>query len=121
LLARGADATAPCNRRFRRAALDRANSPTHERAVEANALLAKYPEIAEILRSRSFSYPIHTKQEFIAQMARNSATVEFRGVAYDARFGAGLMPAFFFPIMSEYDLVTKVAELLISRGLVSLD
>jgi hypothetical protein len=109
------------NRRFGRIVLDLSNSPIHERPVEANALLAKYPEIAEILRSRSFCYPIHTQQEFIAQMARNSVMVEFRGVAYDARFGAGLMPALFFPIMSEYDLVSKVGELLISRGLVALD
>jgi len=85
--------------------------------VKENDLLEKYPEIAELLHSRSFSYPITTKSDFIEQMVQSSDTVVFRGVSYDARFGAGLLPDFFFPLASEEDLVTKVAELLISRGL----
>jgi len=88
--------------------------------VKENDLLERYPEIAELLRGRSLSYPIETKAAFIEQMAASSDQVVFRGRSYDARFGAGLIPDFFFPLASEEDLVTKVAELLISRGLLPL-
>ncbi|TMQ14056.1 MAG: hypothetical protein E6J91_16535 [Deltaproteobacteria bacterium] len=91
-----------------------------ENHVKANDLLDRYPDIAELLRRQSFSYPINTKADFIEQMVAVSDTVVFRGVPYDTRFGAGLLPDFFFPLASEEDLVTKVAELLISRGLVPL-
>jgi hypothetical protein len=91
-----------------------------EMRVETNDILKRYPEIAELLHSRSLTYPIDSKAVFIEQMAAGSETVMFRSQTYDVRFGAGLLPDFFFPLASEEDLVTKVAELLISRGLVSL-
>lgn len=88
--------------------------------MRANDLLERYPELAELLRNRSFSYPVRTKADFIEQMVASSDTVVFRGVSYDARMGAGLVPDFFFPLASEEDLLTKIVELLVSRGLVPL-
>ncbi len=88
--------------------------------MTSSELAALAPELLDILRSRSLSFPIETKNGFIAQMTTPSHSIMFRGVSYDAAFGAGLMPEFFFPITSEEDLLAKAAELLISRGLVGI-
>jgi hypothetical protein len=61
-------------------------------------------------------YPVATKADFVDQMSR-SPQVVFRGVTYDMRFAAGLVPRFFFPIESAEDLVGKATELLAARGL----
>jgi hypothetical protein len=74
-------------------------------------------ELASLIRSRDLTYPIATKAEFVHLMTRSPAPVLFRGRRYDAEFGASLVPEFFFPATSEQDLLTKIGELLISRGL----
>lgn len=78
-------------------------------------------EIAALLRSRGLTYPIATKADFVRLMTRAPQPVLFRGRRYDAGFGAGLVPEFFFPATSEQDLVAKLEELLFSRGLSSAD
>ena len=77
-------------------------------------------EIAELLEKHSLAFPIATKQDFIEQMVASSEQVVFRGVAYNVRFGAGLLPEFFFPLQSSDDLMAKTVELMISRGLLPL-
>jgi hypothetical protein len=79
-----------------------------------------YPEIARLLQDRSLSFPIVTKKDFIEQMVASGEQIVFRGVVYDMRFGAGLLPDFFFPLQSADDLITKTVELIISRGLLPL-
>jgi hypothetical protein len=74
-------------------------------------------ELASLIRSRGLTYPIATKPEFVRLMTRSAAPVLFRGRRYDPAFGSSLVPEFFFPATSEQDLLTKIGELLISRGL----
>jgi hypothetical protein len=78
-------------------------------------------EILPLIRSRALEYPIASKAHFLVLMNRPKRPVLFRGTAYDAGFGAGLVPEFFFPVTSEDDLITKITQLLMSRGLVALD
>ncbi len=79
--------------------------------------LDQYPEIAELLRDRSLSFPIPTKENFIDQMSGSGVQVIFRKTSYDPKFAAGLMPEFFFPVVSPEDLLQKGVELMIARGL----
>jgi hypothetical protein len=79
--------------------------------------VSSHSELASLIRSRSLTYPIATKAEFVRLMTRSSAPVLFRRRRYDPGFGARLVPEFFFPAVSEQDLLTKIGELLISRGL----
>jgi hypothetical protein len=88
--------------------------------MESSDLARLAPELLDIVRSGSISYPISDKSDFVAQMVSGSRAVVFRGVSYDMAFGAALMPEFFFPIISEEDLLAKAAELLISRGLLPI-
>ncbi|MGI5148114.1 hypothetical protein ACQEVC_17335 [Plantactinospora sp. CA-294935] len=73
-------------------------------------------DLARIARESQLEYPIATKSEFVEQMSR-APQVTFRGVAYETRFAAALIPGFFFPISSAEDLVRKTTELLATRGL----
>jgi hypothetical protein len=82
--------------------------------------LDEYPEIAELLRDRCLSFPIPTKEDFINQMAGTGVPVVFRKTSYDPKFAAGLMPEFFFPVVSPEDLLQKGVELMIARGLFTL-
>ena len=77
-------------------------------------------DLSSISRSRELSYPMATKQDFVAQMTRSGDPIVFDGVSYDAEFAAALIPDFFFPVESEADLVTKSTELLYARGLIGL-
>jgi hypothetical protein len=88
--------------------------------LPAKELGTRYPEIADLLRGRHLAFPITTKAQFVEQMVAGGERIMFGGVSHDTRLGAGLIPEFFFPIESAEDLIGKVAELLISRGLVSL-
>jgi hypothetical protein len=81
--------------------------------------LAQYPEVEELLRARNLRFPISTKEDFVAQMVRGGEVV-FRGISYDPSFAAGLMPEFFFPVLSEEDMTQKGVELMIARGLFPL-
>jgi hypothetical protein len=74
-------------------------------------------ELAFLIRSRGLTYPITTKAEFVRLMTGAPSPVVFRRQRYDPGFGASLVPEFFFPATSEQDLLTKISELLISRGL----
>jgi hypothetical protein len=86
---------------------------------QAAELAMKYPEIVRLLDNCSLSFPIPTKNDFIEQLVASRDQIEFRGVMYDTRFGAGLLPSFFFPLESADDLIVKTVELLISRGLLN--
>ncbi|TCK75047.1 hypothetical protein [Acidipila rosea] len=79
--------------------------------------LAQYPEVEQLLRERKLQFPIPTKSEFIEQMTSRGEPVMFRNVAYDPHFAADLMPEFFFPVLSEEDMLQKGVELMIARGL----
>ena len=83
-------------------------------------MLAQYSEVVELVHTRRFEYPIETKAQFIVQMSVSREPIIFRGVPYDPVFGASLVPEFFFPITSEQELIGKVIELIISRGLLPL-
>ena len=74
-------------------------------------------EIAALLRLRDLTYPIATKADFVRLMTRAAEPVLFRGRRYDPGFAARLVPEFFFPVTSEQDLVAKLGELLVARGL----
>lgn len=63
------------------------------------------------------SFPIATKEDFVAQMTAMTPTVTFAGTHYDTAFGARLIPRFFFPLDDRDDLLLKVRELLTARGL----
>jgi hypothetical protein len=78
---------------------------------------SKYPEITRLLKERPLSFPIDSKNDFVAQMVASGEQIVFRGVSYDTQFGAALLPAFFFPLQSADDLITKIVELFVSRGL----
>lgn len=73
-------------------------------------------DLARIVAESRLRYPVATRSEFVEQMSR-SPQVSFRGVSYDTRHAAALMPGFFFPIESADDLIQKATELLASRGL----
>jgi hypothetical protein len=76
-------------------------------------------EVLTLIRSRHLEYPIASKAAFLRLMTQSTEPVFFRGKAYDAGY-ASFVPDFFFPVASEQDLVTKITELLISRGLLPL-
>lgn len=76
--------------------------------------------LVKFLCAQRLSYPLETKDEFIAQMARVRQRVNFRGRRYDVSSAAQLVPDFFFPVTSEADLLVKVGELLMARGLAPL-
>ena len=78
------------------------------------------PEVVVQIRSRNLEYPIANKADFVASMSRLGHPIRFRGQVYDAGYGANLVPDFFFPVTSEHDLLAKVSELLMSRGLLPL-
>jgi|SRR5208282_453084 len=88
--------------------------------VQPRFLLEQYPEIAELLRDRSLSFPIPTKEDWIHQMTCSGTPVVFRKTSYDPGFAAGLMPDFFFPVTTPEDLLQKGVELMIARGLFKL-
>lgn len=92
-------------------------SPTASLAAD---LGINYPEISLLIQTRALRFPIVTKGDFIEQMVSSGEVIMFCGVAYDTRFGAGLMPNFFFPLQSAEDLITKAVELVVSRGLLPL-
>lgn len=77
-------------------------------------------EVVAVIRSRNLTYPVASKADFVALMTRSRQPVLFRGTAYDPGFGASLVPEFFFPVTSEQDLIAKVTELLMARGLLPL-
>lgn len=77
-------------------------------------------EISVILRSRGIEYPVADREGFVRQMCRTPAPVTFAGTSYDTEFAANLVPDFLFPMESEADMVQKVRELLVSRGLLPL-
>jgi hypothetical protein len=78
-------------------------------------------QIVVLLRGRGVRYPIPNRAVFVRQMRSVPESVTFRGVPYDADFAANLVPDFLFPIETEKDLERKVAELLVSRGLLPLE
>lgn len=77
-------------------------------------------DVVRFLRGQGLGYPLGTKDEFIAQMTRVKRSVTFHGRRYDVGSAAHLVPDFFFPITSEADLLVKVRELLMARGLVPM-
>jgi len=79
-----------------------------------------YPDLTKLVSDRKLKFPMATKDDFVEQMVESGADVQFRGMSYDARFGASLIPEFFFPVQSDAELIGKVVELLISRGLLPL-
>lgn len=83
-------------------------------------LAMQYPEIVQLLRGRQLFFPIATKTDFVEQLVAGGDQIVFRGVAYDTRFGAELLPEFFFPLESADDLIVKTVELVVSRGLMAL-
>lgn len=78
-------------------------------------------DIRTLLRSREIRYPIPDRADFVAQMCAASAPVTFRGQDYEPEFAANLVSDFLFPISSEQDMLTKVGELLVSRGLLPIE
>lgn len=88
--------------------------------VNPRFLLEQYPEIADLLRGRTLSFPIPTKEDWVHQMTYSGAPVVFRKTSYDPHFAAGLMPDFFFPVTSPEDLLQKGVELMVARGLFKL-
>jgi hypothetical protein len=83
-------------------------------------LATLFPEVVTLLHVRRLVFPIAESADFVEQMIAGGAQIVFDGVSYETRFGAGLLPPFLFPLLSIDDLHTKVAELLISRGLAPL-
>ena len=86
----------------------------------SNKMLTNRSEIAEMVRERALDYPIQSKEHFVVQMTRGGRPLYFQGVAYDPEFSANLVPAFFFPVTSEQDMIEKATELITARGLVPL-
>lgn len=84
------------------------------------AIAEQYVEVVGIIRALKLDYPIATQQEFVAYISSSCEVITFRGIAYDARFAANLLPPFYFPITSEQDLVGKAIELMMARGLVPM-
>ncbi len=82
--------------------------------------LAASQEIGQLLQERPLSFPIATKRDFVEQLVASGDRIVFRGVTYDTRSGAALLPEFFFPLESADDLIVKTVELLVSRGLVQM-
>src|SRR6266566_799026 len=74
-------------------------------------------EFVTMARERDLRFPMQTKDEFIEAMAASPEPVRFRGQAYNASEVSRLIPDFFFPLASEDDLIRKVTELLMARGL----
>jgi hypothetical protein len=86
--------------------------------LTAEKLLLQFPELEELFRrGRGLSFPIASSGELGEQLAKTGEQIVFRGVCYDTRSGAELMPEFFFPLVSLEDLTVKAAELILSRGL----
>ncbi len=78
-------------------------------------------ELAGLAQARNLRYPIDSKSEFVEQMCTTGEPVTFLGSPYDARFAANLIPTFFFPVAAEAELIHKVLELCIARGLLPVD
>ena len=84
-------------------------------------LPAHYAEVVAIIRDLHLEYPVVTRDDFVARISNSRDTIVFRDIAYDAAFGASLLPAFYFPITSEQDLLAKAIELMMARGLVPVN
>jgi hypothetical protein len=80
-----------------------------------------HSEVVTLIRFLELEYPIASKGDFLALMNRTRRPVPFRGRTYEVGFGANLIPDFFFPVTSEAELILKITELLMSRGLLALD
>jgi len=87
---------------------------------QVDELMSQYAELVQLLHGRPLSFPIETKADFAEQLAASGDQIEFGGVVYDTRRGAGSLPEFFFPLESADDLAIKAIELVVSRGLLPL-
>jgi hypothetical protein len=74
-------------------------------------------DVVRFLREQQLSYPISSKNGFVEQMTRSQRSIAFQGRRYDVAAAVKLIPSFFFPIASERDLLAKVSDLLVARGL----
>ncbi len=54
-------------------------------------------------------------------MSEMPGPVHYGGQYYEVGFVSNLVPDFLFPVQSEQDMLAKITELLVSRGLLPLD
>jgi hypothetical protein len=88
-----------------------------ERGLEIQRRRLVESELKQLARERDLHFPIATKAEYVAQMVASHDPVVFRGDTYEVEFAANLIPEMFFPLESEGDLIEKISDLLVARGL----
>lgn len=81
-----------------------------------NRVLRQHPDVEEIVRavkqvSANAKYPINTFDELAKAMGGEDATVTFRGRSMKVAEARRFIPAYYFPIGSEDDLVAKISDL----------
>lgn len=79
-------------------------------------ILQMHPEVDEVIRavrqvSARAKYPIQSFDELSHAMGGDEAAVTFRGQQMAVRDIRRLIPAYYFPIGSEQDLIAKVSDL----------
>jgi hypothetical protein len=72
-------------------------------------------ELSELVHSRNLLYPIRNKADFLSQMLSGGPVI-YKGTPYDPGYASSLVPAFFFPVNSEEEMIARATELMISRG-----
>jgi hypothetical protein len=81
-----------------------------------NRLLPKYPDFRDTISvinlvTKNAKYPINSFEDLANAMGGDNATITFRGKTMTMADARSVIPAYYFPIASETDLVAKVGDL----------
>ena len=81
-----------------------------------NLVLQHFPEASEIIQSikqlsTKASFPINSFDELADAMGGENTTVTFRGQFMTLAEVRKYIPAYYFPIGNEHDLIAKIADL----------
>ncbi|HEX6290597.1 MAG TPA: DUF6065 family protein [Herpetosiphonaceae bacterium] len=80
-----------------------------------NRVLQHYPEVVDLIStlkmlSKQTVYPIQTPDDFVAALGGPDATISFHGRSFSLAALRSAIPAYYFPIDSEDDLIAKLAD-----------
>ena len=86
-----------------------------------NLLMRAHPELREsfeIVRTitTKAQFPINSFSEFSEAMGGDDATISVAGQVMRMKDVASMVPAYYFPIANENDLIAKVSDLTNRRG-----
>jgi hypothetical protein len=83
---------------------------------QINRVLRHFPEVEEVVRaskqiSSRVHYPVANANELVEALGGDEATLTFQGRPYRVGDLRLMVPAYYFPIGNEDDLIAKLADL----------